>query len=411
MHVPRRLFSLLAALAVAVPNTVAAAAARPHHAHVIRIGAVVAQSGAYAAEGRETRMGYELWRDAVNRRGGILIDGQRYRIEISFMDDGSNPNVTAQMTQRLIDVEHVAALLGPYGSAETLSAAAVAERRSVPLVGGAGALEKIYDQGYRYTFGVMSPARKYFTGILEFAVTRRPRPERAAIIAAEDDFSLEVQQGAIQEANDHGIDVVIADRYPSTTANFTALARRIAQAHVDLVLDATHAGEAIPLHRALADNNVRAKLYGYTVGPDTPEFTALLGAYADEVTGSAQWSASVPDTGGGEFYRTARAYAAAFRRRYHHQANYHNAAASAAGLALELAIIKAHGVEPAKVRRMLADLNVTTFFGRIAFDERGVNIYKSMVVNQIQHGKLVTVYPKRAAQAKPVYPATPWQAR
>lgn len=44
----------------------------------------------------------------------------------------------------------------------------------------------------------------------------------------------------------------------------------------------------------------------------------------------------------------------------------------------------------------------------LKFDSRGFNVFKPMVVNQIQNTKLVTVYPYRLSDATPVYPAPAW---
>jgi hypothetical protein len=38
-------------------------------------------------------------------------------------------------------------------------------------------------------------------------------------------------------------------------------------------------------------------------------------------------------------------------------------------------------------------------------------VFKPMVVNQIQSGKLVTIYPYRLAEAEPMYPTPPWGSR
>jgi len=57
------------------------------------------------------------------------------------------------------------------------------------------------------------------------------------------------------------------------------------------------------------------------------------------------------------------------------------------------------------VRDALAHLDVVTFFGLIKFDQRGLNVFKPMVVNQIQGVKLVTIYPYRLADAAPVSPS------
>ena len=86
--------------------------------------------------------------------------------------------------------------------------------------------------------------------------------------------------------------------------------------------------------------------------------------------------------------------------KYGHRTDYHNAEATAACLALVLAVEKAGSTEPNKVRDALAGLDTDSFFGRIKFDQSGKNIYKPMSVIQIQDGKAVTVWPTEAAEAK-----------
>ncbi|MFN2459685.1 MAG: ABC transporter substrate-binding protein, partial [Candidatus Velthaea sp.] len=265
--------------------------------------------------------------------------------------------------------------------------------------------------GYRYTFGVQSPARKYLAGIIEYAVKRTPRPRTIAISAATDAFSLEVQQGAVQSANDHGFRVVYAEHYADDPAAIAAAATAIKASNADIVLNAGHLQDALALHRALKEQNVNAKMFGYSVGPDTPEFRTALGSGAQAVLGSAQWSGAVSYAGEAGFYRTARAYAAAFTRQFGHAPDYHNAEATAAGLAFQYALQHAKTTDRTAVRDALARLDAVTFFGLLKFDSRGVNVFKPMVVNQIQGDKLLTVYPYRLADAAPIYPAPAWTGR
>jgi branched-chain amino acid transport system substrate-binding protein len=163
------------------------------------------------------------------------------------------------------------------------------------------------------------------------------------------------------------------------------------------------------MQRALKQQRAAAKMYGYTNGPDLPDFRQQLGADAEGVVGTAQWSAAVSYKGASGFYRRASEYAAAFAREMGHAPDYHNAEASAAGLAFEYALERAGSTDPQAVRDALAKLDVVTFFGLLKFDSRGVNVYKPMVVNQIQGPALKTIYPYRLADAKPIYPAPGWR--
>jgi branched-chain amino acid transport system substrate-binding protein len=52
-----------------------------------------------------------------------------------------------------------------------------------------------------------------------------------------------------------------------------------------------------------------------------------------------------------------------------------------------------------------------TFFGQVKFDDRGVNIYKPMVVEQWQGSKKFTVWPADVASGKVLWPAADWDKR
>jgi branched-chain amino acid transport system substrate-binding protein len=108
------------------------------------------------------------------------------------------------------------------------------------------------------------------------------------------------------------------------------------------------------------------------------------------------------------FYRSARTYAEAFTRYAGHAPDYHNAEATAAALAFQYALERAGSTDRVAVRDALAKLDVVTFFGLLKFDQRGINVFKPMVVNQIQGDQLTTIYPYRLADAKPIYPAPAW---
>jgi branched-chain amino acid transport system substrate-binding protein len=71
-----------------------------------------------------------------------------------------------------------------------------------------------------------------------------------------------------------------------------------------------------------------------------------------------------------------------------------------------LAVEKAGSTDPDKVRDAMAGLDTESFFGQIKFDDTGQNVYKPMSVIQVQNGKVVTVWPKEAAEAKLIWPAT-----
>jgi branched-chain amino acid transport system substrate-binding protein len=407
----RRTTAIFAAAVIAalvVPSTLSPAIA---DTDTIVFGAAVAATGAQANEGALTREGYDFWKDYVNSHGGMKVGGKTYKVDIKYADDETNPQTAARLVEKFIDQDKVNFVLGPYGSPSSATAAAVVERKKMPMVEGNGAAESIFNQGYKYTFGVLSPARRYLEGILQLAAVAKPRPMTVAIASANDAFSTEVGQGAADYAASHGFKVVYNNKYPANSTDMSSIVTAIKAVNPDIVLNGGHLTEALALQRTFKEQNVNAKIFGYSVGPDTPEFRKALGKDADFVYGGTQWSTTAKYKGVAGFYSSSPEYAKAFEAKYHHVPDYHNAESTAACLAFMYAIEKAGTLDTEKVRDTLKTLDVTTFFGILKFDPRGLNVYKPMAVNQIQKGDLKTVWPTGVQNAQPAFPTPEWSKR
>jgi branched-chain amino acid transport system substrate-binding protein len=138
------------------------------------------------------------------------------------------------------------------------------------------------------------------------------------------------------------------------------------------------------------------------VAPPTPDFVTTLGAKANGVLSSSQW---VPEVKGSDaFFGTATDYRNGFRAQFGQDPEYHNAEATAACLAMVLAVRNAGSTDAGKVRDALARLDEQSFFGPLKFNDRGENVTKPMSVVQIQNGKLVTVWPADQAAGRLIWP-------
>jgi branched-chain amino acid transport system substrate-binding protein len=377
----------------------------------IVFGASLAATGRDAREGTLTKEGYDFWKDWINAHGGLKVAGKSYQVDIHYADDESTPATSAKLVEKFINEDHASFILGPYGSATTYAAAAVVERYKVPMVQGNGASEKIFNQGYTYTFGVLAPARRYLEGVVDMALHQTPRPKTVAIVYANDLFSKEVAQGASDFATAHGLSVVYFNKYPADTTDVSTIVSAIKASSPDIILNGGHLQDALLLQKAFKEQSVTALAYGYSVGPDTPDFRTALGSDANDVFGGTQWSVSAKYKGAPGFISTSAQYAKAFEARYGHAPDYHNAESTASCLAFQYAIERAGSLDPKKVRDALAALDVVTFYGLLKFDTRGLNVFKPMAVNQIQHGQLVTVWPSAVAVTKPLYPTPDWGQR
>ena len=402
-------------LALLVVSVFAAAAcggtSGPATGSTIIIGAPLGTTGSLALEGKLTQQGYNLWQDWINARGGIVLNGVKHPVTIKYYDDQSDANQSALLVQKLITTDKANFLLGPYGSTATNTDAAIAEQNQIPMVEANGAAEKIFNQGFKYTFGVLSPASKYLQGVIDMAATLTPKPTTIFMLSADDAFSLEVAKGVETYAPTKGMTVFPIKKYKNGTTQLLAEVQAAKAANPDIVLNSGHLAEAVAINQAAKGLKLNAKIFAYSVGPSTPDFINSLKQDADYVYGGSQWTPQVKYVPA--FYLTVPQYVAAYKSKYPTEGDpdYHVAMSTMACLALQRAIENAGSLDPKKVRDALAALDVMTFAGQIKFDSRGLNIYKPMVVEQIQNGLHHTVFPKDVADAQPKYPTPPWDQR
>jgi branched-chain amino acid transport system substrate-binding protein len=205
--------------------------------------------------------------------------------------------------------------------------------------------------------------------------------------------------------------IAVYKKYKNGATNLSAEVSAAKAANPDIVLNSGHLQEAIAINKAAKEQKLNAKIFAYSVGPSTPDFINALGKDADYVFDGSQWTPQVKYKPA--FYLSVQQYVDAYHKKYPSEGDpdYHVAESTAACLALQRAIENAKSLDVEKVRAALTKLDVMTFFGQIKFDNRGINIYKPMVVEQIQDGKHHTVYPADVADAKPKYPTPAWDSR
>ena len=375
---------------------------------VVKIGAAVSETGRYAEEGKHVRQGYLLWADWVNDElGGIKVGGDRYKVELVMYDDGGEAESTAALVEKLIDEDGVDFLLGPYSSTLTRPAIEVAEARGVPMVEGAGASETLFQQGYANLFAVLTPAGNYTQSALRALADRGART--VVIAHADALFPASVAEGAKRWAGEYGMEVLAVRAYPQGVSDVNDIVTEFRSLSPDVFVGGGYIADALLFTRAARRLDFAPGAMVLTVGPTNPDFIEEVGAGADYLIGPTQWEASMSYRG--DHFGSAADYAERFEAKWGARPAYQAASATAAALALHLAIETAGSLDRDAVRAALRNLDVETFYGRIGFDSTGKNPDRPMGAVQIRDGQARVVAPPDAAVADLVYPAPGWKER
>ena len=368
----------------------------------IRIGAALSETGRYAVEGRDTRQGYDTWLRWVNEvYGGIRVGDQRYRAEIVYYNDESDTDTAANLTRRLIDDDGVDFLLGPYSSGLTTPTSAIAEASNVLMVEGSGASDALFERGFQNLFLVATIASDYTRSGIEALAARGAR---TAVVAHEDTmFATAVAGGAARHLEANGVEVLAVETYPSDAQDVSAIMTKFRDLDPDVFVGGGHYNDAVLFVNSAKELGFEPRGMLITVGPSNPKLVDELGDDLDGVLGPTQWEPSM--TYEGPYFGTAADYLAYYQNLWGEAPVYQAASATAAALALHLAIEEAGSTETDAVRSALRAMSVDTFFGPISFDERGVNTSKPMGTIQVQDGEIVVVAPDAAATADLQYPS------
>jgi len=367
----------------------------------VQIGTTFSETGKFSMEGKDTRQGYDTWLRWVNEvYGGIRIGDLRYRAEIVYYDDESDADTAGNLTQRLIDDDQVDFLLGPYSSGLTTGTSAIAEANDVLMVEGNGTSDTMFERGFQNLFLVATIASDYTRSGVEALAARGAR---TAVIAHEDtSFATAVASGAARHLEANGIEVLAVETYPKDIQDVSAIMTKFRDLDPDLFVGGGHYNDAVLFVNSAKELDFKPDGMLITVGPSNPKLVEELGGDVDGVLGPTQWEPSMAYRG--PYFGSAADYAGYYESLWGEPPVYQAASATAAALALHLAIEAAGSTDTGAVRTALRELSANTFYGPISFDERGVNTSKPMGMVQVLDGDIVVVAPDDAAVAELQYP-------
>jgi len=146
----------------------------------VKVGFSMSLSGPGGPAGKQVLVSLEIWRDDVNAKGGLL--GRP--VELVYYDDQTSPANVPPIYAKLIDVDKVDLLLGPYATNQIAAAIAVLTPRKLTTIGllGLAANSQFHYPGYfsMLTYGE-NPAREFSRGFFELAKSRKPQLKTVAI--------------------------------------------------------------------------------------------------------------------------------------------------------------------------------------------------------------------------------------
>ncbi len=357
----------------------------------ITIGVSLSLTGKYAAMGDMQEKGFRLWERDVNAQRPLL--GRN--VHMIIRDDQSNPDVAKTIYAELIGKDRVDLVFGPYSSGISEAILPITEMHKYPILLSGASADELWEKGYRYAFGVYTPASKYAVGFLEMLVTKKIKD--IAIVSTDDAFSICLAAGTQKWAQKFQLHVSLFERFQKGTSDLSQVASRVKLSGAKALVVCGHMEESVDMRRALQVIGWFPKAYYASVGPATKDFYEMLGTDANLVFSSSQWEAAV-----GVHFPYGKQFVDTFRDVYKQAPSYHAATAYAAGMILEEALHKVGSLNKERLRDTLASMDTMTVIGRYGVDTTGWQMRHFPLIIQWQGGKRRVVWPETLKQSDPI---------
>lgn len=253
----------LAAFAAAAFMT-AIASASAQTPQPIKVGFSMTLTGTTAPAGRQVLLALELWRDDVNAKGGLL--GRP--VELVYYDDQGAPANAPGIYSKLVDVDKVDLLLGPYGTNVIAAALPVLAPRNLTTIGILG-IAANHEINYKNYFSMIpygeNAVQEFTRGFFEVAAAQNPKPKTIAILGADAEFGKNATDGARENAKAAGLKIVYDRLYPPTTTDLTPVVRAVKAANPDIVFVSSYPPDTVGFIRAAAEAGLSPKMMGGTL--------------------------------------------------------------------------------------------------------------------------------------------------
>ncbi len=414
----RRTLSRLLAGSLLLLSASAAAASTPAPAE-IKVGALYASSGPFAAISIPAHLGLELWVAEQNAKGGVMVKpyGKRIPVKLISYDDQSNTATAATLYNQLITQDKVNVLVADVGSVLTSVAVPIAREHKMMLFDLSGTGDPFFTPDNPYIALVSMPVSTVWPkSVAGFLTQEGPALgiKRIALIYATNDFSGTQAQSMrkyIQGAH-APVKIVYDKGVPTNTSSYTVLLNAIQATHPDAVIELGYPGNDTAFLRNLYDSGAHFKwLFAVFPGLETEHMLKTVGvdglkyvytyAPSSVVQYHAESGMSLP-----EFHK-------AWDKAYPDGKvtfGFNSVAGYTVGVIIQNALAVTKSLDQLDLRKAVFSLSgkLKTIDGTFELDRNGAQIGETMPLSQLVPDskgglKFSIVYPLDVATGKPVY--------
>ena len=345
-------------LSVAVLLGVVAISGASAASEPITIGSIATLSGPGRGWGLGLLAGLQIAADEINAKGGILLGGERRKVNVVYYDDKYQGSEALDVANRLINQDKVKLILGPMGSAPTLAVQDTTEKSGAMIFSG-GITHKNLGPTKPLSFRYVMSQAEYAPPMAKWIAQNVPGAKKVAVIAPNDETGQEAVADIEKAFQANGVELTGKFWFERGTPDLTPILTKILSTQPNIIETDGSApvdvGLVVKQARQLGFKGIISKIGG----PGTGEVIRVAGAeYSEGFLYQTTSDLATPK---------AKRLQDAFAAKYKDPFNALLIPAYDISLMLFEAIAKAQSTDPAKVAPVLAEMKWDGTFGPIVF--------------------------------------------
>jgi branched-chain amino acid transport system substrate-binding protein len=367
----------------------------------VRIGSTLALTGPLAQTSLIHKAVGEIYVELLNKKNGFL--GRP--VEWVLLDDQSKPDVARTLYEKLVTVDKVDLIIGPYATGNILAAMGVAQRYQKMLIQHTFGLPHLAKYEMQFPASPIGPEPNKSAPIPIFNLLEKSKtpPKTIAVVASKFPSTHFIAQGVRAEAEKRKIKEVVYLEYEFGTRDWGAIAARVKDAKADFVYCAGLGVESVQLLDALKKIDYAPPRHYHLFTAPGPLMNAAEGNHALAYSYFEEHEPFTSRPGAKEMIPLYRDKAKAFGIPYPYF-DFQAAASGTAWQLLEASIVATKSLEDKKMAAWLQGAQVDTLMGKLRFDGPNNHGPDLSVVKQVIDKKWVVVWPENVAGAKPILP-------
>jgi branched-chain amino acid transport system substrate-binding protein len=388
--------------AAAIVGLFALSGAQAQSGNPIKVGMSLALTGAGAAPSKVINTALDIWRDDVNAKGGLL--GRP--VELVIYDDQSTPANVPGIYTKLISVDKVDLLLGPYGTNFVAPAMpTIIQNKKLTISFTAIGINRQFNYDKYFSMVSVGPdgVNAFSIGFFDLAAQQKPKPVTVAILAADAEFAQSAAQGAREEIKKHGFKLVYDKSYPPSTTDFAPVVRAVQAVNPDILFIGAYPPDNVGIIRAANEIGLSPKMFGGAmIGMLVTPIKVQLGPIANGLIVGENFAAGqapkIP--GSGEFLKryAAKAMAAGIDPLGFAWAPF----AYGGGQVLAQAVTETKSLDHDKLAEYMHKAKFKTVAGDFAFAKDGDWSVSRQVWTQVQNAQPNNVEQFRDGKVQPI---------